>query len=84
MLKNKSLAFANSNSYIIINKSIQAHLHETPTVDDEVIAQILNSLTQKENALIKFAADGFSNLILFPEILATQPEEHVTLLANRW
>lgn len=82
-LKNTVTDLVSSNSYVILNKSLQTNLDSwVPTQPGEI--KLKASLVKKETSIRENLAKNFARILGFTEIFSNKPEDHITELTKQW
>lgn len=76
--------FLNKNKFLILNKSLHAHLKKWDTENDPVLTELKTSMLNRETILKKSMKNKFNSILEFKEILDPSPEKHVHDLSIQW
>lgn len=73
-----------SNKYLIVNRSLKKHLHDW-SPSEAALIKLKDSMLNREND-IKMTQDSDHNRaeLTFPDVLSTDPKDHIEELCNYW
>lgn len=77
--------FMHDDSYLCVNKSLMPHLEKwTPPENNTELQNLCKSMKDRENTIKDMASQGYKEVRFFPEILGSEPSEHVIKLTESW
>ena len=82
-LREKASKNMANNTYVILNKSIEAELNAW-SPKDETEKFIKASLAQKESTMHESLKQNFKDVLTFTEVFKISPLEHITELTQQW
>lgn len=82
-LKEEISQFSDENLTFLLNQSLELPLSSwDPKTENQ--KKLKKLIKNKENEIVESAKGVFSNIILFPEVVSSAPQEHLKALSQNW
>ena len=72
------------NECLIVNKSIKSYLDDWCIEDSTPLHEIKKTMREGERQMVQLATASFKEVLVFPEILSSSPQEHIEELSRHW
>jgi len=84
-LQKEAKGFMHNDSFLVINRSLTPFLEAwEPDPSPGGLSQLRNSMKERESAIKEISGLGYKSKLFFPEILGSEPLDHVKELAECW